>query len=97
MRDTPSDVDVAYDTRSGRIVGVRLGSHDPVGDWAPESDPDLEYVGILRVPLPDGARGDLYAVDTGRKCLVAVSTRAQGVSFAFGRTGGTSMESSSAG
>ncbi len=86
-----SNVFIAYDTRSGRIVGVHLGPADPKYEWKPKFDPYLD-VAILRGPSPECGQGKQYAVDTAHKTVVEV-TGEQGISFGFGKTGGTSHRS----
>jgi len=85
------DLFIAYDTASGRIVGVHYGPTASDYVWRPDCDPDL-HVAVLRGSFPDLAAGKQYAVDTARRTLVEVEDDAQGISFAFQRTGGISQK-----
>ena len=80
-----SNIFIAYDTRTGRIVGVHHGPADPEYAWNPKLDPDL-HLAILRGPFPECSEGNRYAVDTTHKKLVEVSGE-QGINFGFGKTG----------
>jgi hypothetical protein len=82
---------IAYDTRSGQIVGVHHGPADPEYEWMPEFDPDL-HVAILRASALGNTQGKHYAVDTERKRIIETAGE-QGMGFGFGHTGGTSHES----
>lgn len=88
MPDTESEVFIAYETPSGRIVGVYHGAADPGDDWKPAFDHGT-HVEILRASLPDSTVGKHYVVDIARKVLVE-TVEEQGVGFGFGPTGGAS-------
>ena len=75
---------VAYDPRSGVIVGVRHGLADPGYEWEPTFDASPD-VAILRVPLSEHMPGKYYAVDAGRRQLIETDAE-KGISFGFGRT-----------
>jgi hypothetical protein len=83
-----SNIAIEYDTRTGRIVSVHHGSAYPEHAPNPRRDPELHRA-ILRGPFPECHEGKRYAVDTAQKKLVEVAGK-HGVSFGFGKTGGTS-------
>jgi hypothetical protein len=84
--DTEFEVFIAYETPSGRIVGVHHGAADPGYNWKPTFDHGT-HVEILRTSLPDSTAGKHYVVDVARKVLVETVDE-QGVGFGFGPTGG---------
>jgi hypothetical protein len=88
VSDTEFEVFIAYETPSGRIVGVHHGAADPAYDWKPTFGPGM-HVEILRTSLPERAGGKHYAVDVARKELVE-TVDGEGVGFGFGPTGGAS-------
>ncbi len=90
MSDTEFDVFIAYETPSGRIVGVHHASADASYEWKPAFDPGT-HVEVLRTSLPTGAHGKHYAVDVGRKELIE-TPEPEGVSFGFGSTSGASAQ-----
>lgn len=88
MSETESEVFIAYETPSGRIVGVHHGVAGPGYEWEPTFDPGRR-VEILRTSLPTRTDGKCYAVDVSRKELID-SDDEDGVSFGFGPTSGAS-------
>ena len=88
MSDNELEVLIAYETPSGRIVGVRHGALGPGEEWRPTVRPG-SHVAILRTSLPEGSSGKHYAVDIARQVLVEADDE-EGVGFGFGPTGGAS-------
>ena len=86
MSDAYFEVLIAYETPSGRIVGVHHGATDPGYEWKPTFDPGAN-VEILRTSLPERTHGKHYAVDVVRRELVETVDE-QGVGFGFGPTSG---------
>jgi hypothetical protein len=83
-----SNTFIAYDTQTGRIVGVHHGPTSPEYVWSPKFDPHL-HVAILRGPFPECSEGKRYAVDPVHKKLVEAAAE-RGVAFGFGNAGGIS-------
>jgi hypothetical protein len=88
VSDTDFELFIAYETSSGRIVGVHHGPADASYEWKPIFDLGT-HVEILRASLPESAHGKHYAVDVSRKELIETVDE-EGVSFGFGPTGGLS-------
>ncbi len=86
MSDTEFEVFVAYETPTGRIVGVHHGAADPGYEWHPSFDTGT-HVEILRTSVPERTDGKHYAVDVARQELVETVDK-EGVGFGFGSTGG---------
>ena len=85
MPTTTPPLSVAYDTRSGRIVGVHHGVSDAEHEWTRGLDHDLP-LGVLQTSVPEDAQGKYYAVDTERKRLVETDGE-HGIGFGFGAVG----------
>lgn len=88
MSDTDFKVFIAYETPSGRIVGVHHGATDREYQWEPTFDTGTT-VAVLRTSLPEHPLGKHYAVDVARKKLIETADE-QGVGFGFGPTSGGS-------
>jgi hypothetical protein len=80
---------IAYDTRTGRILGVHHGPTHADYAWKPKFAPGM-HVAIIRGPFPQCSEGKRYAVDTAHNKLIEVSGE-HGISFGFGKTGGISL------
>ncbi len=85
MQPTSPPLSVAYDTRSGRIVGVHHGASEAGNEWTRGLDHDLPLA-VLQTSIPEDAQGKYYAVDTERECLVETDGE-HGISFGFGAVG----------
>ena len=79
---------IAYDTGTGRIVGVHHGPEYSTYTWQPEAKFG-PHLAVLRGPFPQWRDGKRYRVDAARQELVEVATE-QGIDFGFGSSGGTS-------
>ncbi len=77
---------IAYDSRSGRIIGVHSGPADPDYEWDHKYGAH-QHVAIIRTSSYECAPGKQYKIDTARKVLVECASDEQGVNFGFGRTG----------
>ena len=80
---------VAFDTRSGQILGVHYGAVDADEVRASAQDDakiSAEHVAVITVPYETVERGKQYKVDVDRNTLVEVAAGA-GVGFAFGEAG----------
>jgi hypothetical protein len=88
VSDSQFEVFIAYETPSGRIVGVHHGAADPGYEWKPSFAAGTQLE-ILRTSLPQRTDGKHYAVDVARKELIETADN-EGVSFGFGPTGGAS-------
>lgn len=81
-----TNIFIAYDTRSGRIMGVHNGPADPNYVWDHKYGAH-ENVAVMKMPSYGRAHGKKYKIDVSRKALVECASDEQGVSFGFGRTG----------
>jgi hypothetical protein len=80
-----SNLFVAYDTRSGRIIGVHSAPADANYKWNHKYGTH-EHVAIIRTASFECGHGKQYKIDTSRKALVECASDEYGVSFGFGRT-----------
>ena len=81
-----SEVFIAYDSRSGHIVGVHSGPADANYRWNHRYGAH-EHIAVIRNPAFKCAHGKRYKIDTHHKTLVECAPDEHGVSFGFGRTG----------
>jgi hypothetical protein len=80
---------VAFDTRSGQILGVHYGAVDASEVRAnAQNDAKIsaEHVAVITVPYDAVERGKQYKVDVDRNVLVETAA-GDGVGFAFGEAG----------
>jgi len=80
-----SAIFVAYDTRSGQIVGVHSGPAAAGYRWNHKYGTH-EHIAILRTPAFECSAGKRYKIDICDKTLVECAPGEHGVSFSFGKT-----------
>ena len=80
-----SEVFVAYDTRSGQILGVHSGPADATYRWNHKYGAQ-EHMAVIRTPAVECSAGKRYKIDLCHKTLVECTPDEHGVSFGFGRT-----------
>ncbi len=79
---------VAFDSRSGRIVSVHLGTDDEARATERAqrySRIETEHIKVIAVPADAVERGQRYKVDIERGELVA-ALEDDGISFSYGST-----------